>query len=148
MLIFLWVLLPVAVLPVLCLIGQAAKKRPAKAGRFYPMFFNELPGGHCFCFFPDIPQSPIKCYTVLSYMPGEKREFGTPLFLDTLFPGSLERTPPCFAINRRMLRRSAHGPSSPSPRGNSMKLTEAAFRAGKTVINLKKEMTAVFPFGK
>lgn len=81
-------------------------------------------------------------------MPGEKREFGTPLFLDILFPGSLERTQPCFAINRRMLRRSAHGTSSPSPQGNSMKLTEAAFRAGKTVTNLKKEMTAVFPFGK
>ena len=81
-------------------------------------------------------------------MPGEKREFGTPLFLDTLFPGSLERTQPCFAINRRMLRRSAHGTSGPSPQGNSMRLTEAAFRAGKTVTSLKKEMTAVFPFGK
>ncbi|MGN0629386.1 MAG: hypothetical protein ACI4IW_07150 [Oscillospiraceae bacterium] len=94
---------------------------------------------------------PIKCYTVLACMPGEKKEFWTPPLLETLFPESLEKTPHRFAVSRRnrwMLSRSAYVISCPSPYGNSMKLTEAAFRAGKTVINLKEEMTAIFPFRK
>ncbi len=93
----------------------------------------------------------IKCYTVLAYLPGKRNELELPSLLETIYPEGMENVPPRYAIDRRnrwMIERSSFVISYPSIDGNSRKFTNIARSRGKTVIDLKAEMEAIFPFRK
>ncbi|MBQ7875457.1 MAG: hypothetical protein IJ306_09960 [Oscillospiraceae bacterium] len=93
----------------------------------------------------------VNCYTVLAYLPGEKKEFDLPSPLETIYPEGIENTPLRYAINSRnlwMINNSAFVVTYPSPFGNSAKLSDIAFFKKKYVINLKEEMQELFPFRK
>ena len=91
----------------------------------------------------------IKCFIVLAYLPGEKKEYVPSPLLETIYPEGIEKTPLRFAINRRnqwILSRSDFVVVYSSPFGNSRKIAEKAFISEKNIIDLSDEMKNLFPF--
>ena len=83
----------------------------------------------------------IKCYTVLAYIPGKKREGEPPEILETIVPEGVEIVNPRFAIPFRncwMVNRSDFVIAYPSNFGNSKKMMELATRKNKAIIDLSK----------
>ena len=80
----------------------------------------------------------IKCFTVLAYIPGKKREGELPPALETILPEGIETVLPKFAIsyrNRWMVKNSDFVVVYPSDFGNSERMTEYSRRKGKVIKN-------------